>query len=104
MSVWMIISAIEFAVIIALLRYLYKFSMKIIETEDVVNEAIDVLEEKYKKMSQVLDRPVFFDSVEVRQVISDIYDCQRSIYKIAIKIGNLEEDEEKELDGGKKED
>ena len=78
--------------------------MKIIETEDVVNEAIDVLEEKYKKMSQVLDRPVFFDSVEVRQVISDIYDCQRSIYKIAIKIGNLEEDEEKELDGGKKED
>ena len=42
------------------------------------NETSNVI----KSISNILDRPVFFDSVEIRQVISDIYECQKTIYNI----------------------
>lgn len=103
MNFWLIISIIEFLILVPAIYYVYKFAMKIIDLEDKTNKSIDVLEEKYKKMSDILDRPVFFDSVEVRQVVNDIYECQKAVYDIAILIGNIEE-EEAELDGRKKED
>ena len=102
MNFWLVISIIEFFILVPAIYYVYKFAMKIIDTEDKINKSIDILEEKYKNMSSILDRPVFFDSVEVRQVVNDIYECQSAIYKIAISIGNIEE-EEVEIDGGKKE-
>ena len=46
----------------------------------------DLLNEKYGKMNEVLEKPVFFDSVEVRQVIADIRDCHRSILIVANKL------------------
>jgi len=103
MNVWMILSILEFIALLLSAKYLYKFSMKILDLEDKTNSSIDVLEEKYKKMSEILERPVFFDSVEVRQVVNDIYDCQKAIYDIAVSIGDIEEEEVKS-DGGKKED
>tara|TARA_B100000035_G_scaffold315483_1_gene336927 strand:- start:11793 stop:12104 length:312 start_codon:yes stop_codon:yes gene_type:complete len=103
MNIWMIIAILEFLALVWSLRYLYKFSIRILDLEDKANSSIDVLEEKYKKMSEVLERPVFFDSVEVRQVVNDIYECQKAIYEIAVLIGGVEE-EEVESDGGKKED
>jgi len=103
MNVWMIIAILEFVSLIILFSYTYKFAMKIIKTEDEINIAIDTLEESYKKITNILDKPVFFDSIEVRQVINDIYECQKAIYDIAVSIGNLEE-EEIEIDGRKEKD
>lgn len=103
MNFWMIIAIIEFLFIVLLITYTYKFAIKIIKTEDMISNAIDTLEERYESISRILDRPVFFDSVEIRQVINDIYECQKSIYDIAVLIGNLEE-EDKKLDDREKED
>ena len=103
MNVWMVIAMVELVFLIVLFSYTYKFAMKIIKTEDEINVAIDILEESYKKITNILDKPVFFDSVEVRQVINDIYECQKAIYNIAVSIGSLEE-EEIEKDGGKEKD
>ena len=52
---------------------------------------------------KLLQKPVFFDSLEVRQVISDIRDCHQAILKIAnklttnigIKSGEVEEENDK---------
>ena len=65
---------------------LYQFSIVLLDIEDAVEESLDVLNEKYGKMNEILQKPVFFDSIEVRQVISDIRDCHSSILIIANKL------------------
>jgi hypothetical protein len=65
---------------------LYQFSIVIIDVEDAVEESLDILNERYGKMNEVLEKPVFFDSVEVRQVVADIRECHRAILVIANKL------------------
>ena len=96
MNIWLITSMFEFVFILFLIKKLYDIGLKTIKLEDDIEEAITVVEDKYKKMSEILDRPVFFDSVEVRQVVNDIYECQVALYNIATSIGNVEAEEEEE--------
>jgi len=65
---------------------LYQFSVVIIDMEDAVEESLDLLNEKYSKMNEILQKPVFFDSIEIRQVISDIRECHSAILIIANKL------------------
>ena len=65
---------------------LFKFSMIIIEFEDNIEECLDLLDKKYSSMSEVLEIPVFFDSIEVRKVINDINECRDSLVVVANKL------------------
>ena len=65
---------------------LYQFSIIIIDVEDAIEESLDILNNKYGSMNEVLKKPVFFDSVEIRQVIADIRDCHGAILLIANKL------------------
>tara|TARA_B100000035_G_C20862631_1_gene492568 strand:+ start:227 stop:481 length:255 start_codon:yes stop_codon:yes gene_type:complete len=65
---------------------LYQFSMLIINIEDSIEESLDILDSKYKNMNEIIQKPVFFDSVEVRQVISEIKECHAAVLKIANKL------------------
>tara|TARA_R110001592_G_scaffold96595_1_gene277297 strand:+ start:2998 stop:3315 length:318 start_codon:yes stop_codon:yes gene_type:complete len=65
---------------------LYQFSIVIMDIEDAIEESLDILNEKYSKMNEIIQKPVFFDSIEVRQVISEIKDCHNAILIIANKL------------------
>ena len=65
---------------------LYQFSMIIMDIEDAIEESLDILNEKYGSMNEILEKPVFFDSVEIRQVIADIRGCHAAILIIANKL------------------
>jgi|TARA_R110000796_G_scaffold6676_9_gene23382 hypothetical protein len=65
---------------------LFKFSMIIIEFEDNIETCLDLLDKRYKSMSEILEIPVFFDSVEVRRVINDITACRESLVIVANKL------------------
>ena len=65
---------------------LFKFSMIIIEFEDNIEECLDLLDKKYSSISEVLEIPVFFDSIEVRKVINDINACKDSLVIVANKL------------------
>jgi len=65
---------------------LYQFSIVLMDVEDAIEESLDILNERYGKMNEILEKPVFFDSVEVRQVIADIRECHRAILIIANKL------------------
>ena len=67
---------------------LYKFSIIIMDVEDAIEESLDILDQRYGKMNEILQKPVFFDSIEVRQVIADIRDCHSAILLIANKLTN----------------
>jgi len=60
--------------------------MIILNIETAIEECLDLLDQKYKSMSEVVQKPIFFDSVEVRQVISDIKDCHNSVLIVANKL------------------
>ena len=75
-----------FFLVVGLSLKLYQFSIILMNIEDAVEDSLDILDEKYKSMNKILDKPVFFDSMEVRQVISDIRDCHKSVLVIANKL------------------
>ena len=62
---------------------LYKFSIIILNMESALEESLDILNEKYSKMNEIAQTPVFFDSVEVRQVIAEIKSCHEAILIVA---------------------
>ena len=70
----------------------YKFSIIILNVELQIEESLQILNERYESMSKILEKEVFFDSVEVRQVIADIQASHSSIILIADKLAqNFEE-------------
>ena len=59
--------------------------------------SLDILDERYQSISEILNRPIFFDSLEVRQVISDITQARESVLRVAeilTSIGEKEEDDD----------
>ena len=73
------------------LYYNYKFGRTLIRMEDALEESLDVLDERYRSVSEVLQIDLFYDSPQIRQVVSDIRQCQESILYVANEIGRLEE-------------
>jgi len=65
---------------------LIKFSLLLLEVEEAIDECVELLDTKYRTMGAVLETPVFFDSIEVRKVISDIKDCQNAVVVVANKL------------------
>lgn len=78
------------ATLAALLSFsLYKllrFSMILINLEDTIEDCLRILDEKHTSMSDVLEIPVFFDSLEVRRVINDINASRESLVVVANKL------------------
>jgi len=71
--------------------YNLKFGRALIRMEDALEVSLDKLDERYESISKILEIPLFYDSPQIRQVVSDIRDCQDSILFIANEIGQLEE-------------
>tara|TARA_A100001011_G_C14307693_1_gene843973 strand:+ start:1525 stop:1794 length:270 start_codon:yes stop_codon:yes gene_type:complete len=78
---------------------LYRFSIIILQIEESIESCLDILDERYKSMTKIIEKPVFFDSVEVRQVISNIKESRVAILDVANRLTNdmemLNEIEEK---------
>jgi len=69
--------------------YNIRFGIIILNLVDSIEECLDALDEKFKTFSSILEKPVFFDSVEIRQVIQEIRSCQDLILEIANKLSKF---------------
>ena len=76
--------------------YNYKFGRTLIRMEDALEQSLDSLAERYESISAVLEIPLFYDSPQIRQVVTDIKECQQSIIYVANEIGRFEEIEDGE--------
>ena len=81
------------------LYFNYKFGRALIRMEDALEVSLDKLDERYQSVSKILEIELFYDSPQVRQVISDIKECQESILYVANEIGRLEEIDDGEEEG-----
>ena len=93
--VFVVLSSLLFAVTCILLYKIYQYSLIILSVEETIEQSIDILEERVTSMEKILEKEVFFDSVEVRQVINDIKITKDAVLAVssALIIGekNIEE-------------
>ena len=86
--------------------YCIKFALTVLKIQDVLEESLDVLDQKYNNLSKVLEIPIFYDSTEVKRVVSEIEDTRNLILYIANRL--TESVQEKAIveddDEGKKEE
>ena len=73
----------------------FKLGVTILRFEDAVEESLDIIDERYRSMSKVLETPIFFDSVEVRQVVNDIGTTRNALLLIANRLSNAGEESSK---------
>jgi len=72
--------------------YLWKFSKIILKVEDEIEAALEILDERYRSISKVLEIPIFFDSPEIKRVVDDVKGCREAILRVAGSIANIEEE------------
>ena len=94
MYFFLTLSLLEFIAIVICCYYLWKFSKIILRMEDEIENAIDVLDERYASISKVLEIPLFFDSPEIKKVVEDVKGSRDAILRIANSIGEIEEEKE----------
>lgn len=71
------------------------FGITLLKMEDTLEECLDVIDQKYEKMSEILQRPLFFDSPEVKAVVKEIRDVKESLHRVALVLSkNVSETEE----------
>ena len=68
--------------------YTYKFGVTILKVEDAVEECLDVLDERYASISEVLEIPLFDDSPQIKTVHTDIKRSRDAILNIANVLTN----------------
>lgn len=60
-----------------------KFALIILKTEEKLTNILDAIDEEYMEISKILEKPVFFDSQEVRQVMSSIDNVRNTFLNIS---------------------
>ena len=87
--------------------YSIKFAMILIKLEDEIEESIDEIDGSLLVFNKILEKPIFFDSIEVRQCINEIRRTRNIVLRVADKMASISSQNTKEVnDNGneKKED
>ncbi len=80
--------------------YVLKFARIILSIEETLEVGLQELDASYNKMSDILEKPIFFDSIEVRQVVDEIVKARNLLLKMATALTGsiLATDEEDDVD------
>ncbi len=76
------------------LFYLWRFSRIILNFEDALEDSLEVLDGSFQSIGDVLQRPIFYDSPEVRIVIDEIGKSRDAILYIANRVSNISDTNE----------
>lgn len=81
-----------------LLYFCIKFGITIIKIQEIIEECLDVIDEKYNNIVRILEIPVFSDSPEIKRMVNELDQIKLSIIYIANKLSmnDLRTEEEKD--------
>ena len=83
------------AIILSVSLYFnYKHGVLLINIIDQIEDALQIMDEKERSISDVLQVPLFYDSPQIRQVHDDLTECRDSILLIASSLGRIDNEEE----------
>ena len=86
MIVFAILAIFFFLTTVALFYYVVKFGKIILEFQDTLGDALDVIDEKYSSISEICERPLFYDSREVREVLSSVKSTRDALHEVAYSL------------------
>ena len=80
--------------------------MIILKVEDEIEYSLEVIDKSSNKFEEILKKPIFFDSIEVRQCMAEIGNVRNAVNTIAQKLSSISEKNinEKEEDRNGKND
>ncbi len=78
------------AVTIIALRY----ARVIMSMEDRFDEALEALDVSFREIGAILQRPVMFDSPEIRRVIASLRRSQQAVLLVANKITRVSDEDD----------
>ena len=87
LTIWSIVATLLAAV---LGFYCVKFGLIILSIQQKIEDTLDLLDEKYKIFIEISEKPVFFDSIEIRQVIQEIENMREAVLYMANNLSNPE--------------
>jgi hypothetical protein len=87
LAIWSVFTTI---LAVALGYYCIKFGLLILSIQQKIEDTLDLLDEKYKIFIEILEKPVFFDSIEIRQVIQEIENMREAVLYMANNLSNPE--------------
>ena len=82
-----------------------KFALLILRVEDAIEESLDILDERYTSIAEIVEIPLFSDSPQIRQIHTDLTRSREAVLLIAniltddfSRLKDNEDDEEKKKD------
>ena len=75
-----------------------RFGMLVLKVQDALEESIDILDNRYASISQILETPLFYNSPEVRRVLNDIGKSRDAILIIANILTKIDHQDELDED------
>lgn len=77
-----------------------KFALIILRFQESTEECLEIIDDKYLKIVKILEIPLFFDSPEIKKLLSELKDIKMSIVHIANKLSlnDIRLEEEKNED------
>lgn len=63
--------------------FVIRYGRMVMSWEQNIEDSLDRLDDAHRSMTQVLEKPLFNDSLEVRQVLADIGRCRDAVLWVA---------------------
>lgn len=76
---------------LVLLYFVVRFARLVFKFEDNIEVALDKINESYSVISEILERPLFFDSPEVREVHRQIGIINTYLLSVANDLADVDE-------------
>ena len=76
------------------LFFMFKFGRILIKIEDNLETAVDRLDNSQQTITDILEIPVFYDSIEIKSVLNEIERSRDTIINVANNIARTNEDNE----------
>tara|TARA_A100001011_G_C14286735_1_gene834108 strand:+ start:332 stop:655 length:324 start_codon:yes stop_codon:yes gene_type:complete len=73
--------------------YAVKFGLLLLRLQDDIEMSLDEIEESYEVMTDILQKPIFFDSLEVRQCVDEIKKFRNTVVKIGNRLTSFGKNE-----------
>ena len=65
------------------LYFCIKFAIIIIKMQEVIEESLDIIDEKYNNLSKILEIPLFHNNTEIKNAIKEVQETRDVLLYIA---------------------
>ena len=72
-----------FCLLLVSVYYCIKFAIIIIRMQEVIEDSLDIIDEKYSNLSKILEIPIFYNNTEVKNVIKEVQETRDVLLYIA---------------------